>query len=122
MSEPARDGLRILVVDDEPDQLALLRTYLQRAGCTVTTAATGELAVAAADQPVDLAIIDLLLPGIGGADVIAVLRARQPSCRIAVTSVLDSRDYPPADAVLPKPFTREEVVALLPTTGIHVDS
>lgn len=114
MNEPRSSGYRVLVVDDDPDQLALLDTYLSRAGCVVTTAASGELAVVAMQHPLDLAIIDLLLPGMGGAEVVAALRSRQPACRIVVTSVLDADEYPPADAELPKPFTRGQVLALLP--------
>lgn len=113
-SGPDETPYRVLVVEDEPDQLALLSTPLQRAGCAVVGATTGEQALAAVvEVRLDLAVIDLRLPGMDGAAVTAALRATHPRCRIAITSVADADDYPPADAALPKPFTRQQVLALL---------
>lgn len=102
--------VHVLVVEDSEDQAALLRRYLERAGCTVTTVSTGEEALAAvAAHPPQLAIVDLVLPGMGGAEIADRLRAAHPECAIAITSVLDAGDYPAADAVLPKPFTGAQV-------------
>lgn len=111
---PAKPCYRVLVVEDEPDQLVLLSTLLRKAGCTVIAALTGEQALAAvADVCLELAVIDLRLPGMDGRAVADALRSTHPGCRIAITSVGDAEDYPPADAVLPKPFTRHQVLALL---------
>jgi two-component system phosphate regulon response regulator PhoB len=65
----------ILIVDDEEDILELVRLALTREGYTVITAATGEQAIelAQARQP-DLAILDLMLPGIDGFEVCRVLK------------------------------------------------
>ena len=106
--------VRVLVVEDSEDQAGLLRQYLERAGCLVTVVASAEEAIGAyrADPP-DLAVIDLLLPGMGGEELSARLRADLPACRIAITSVLDASDFPEADALLPKPFTGAEVRAAL---------
>lgn len=112
------EPFRVLVVDDEPDQLELLVTLLRRSGCDVIGATTGEQALqrAAAVTP-ELAVIDLRLPGIDGLVVADALRLMHPGCRIALTSVADIEDFPPADAHLPKPFTRQQVLALL--TGLR---
>jgi two-component system phosphate regulon response regulator PhoB len=65
----------ILVVDDEEDILELVRYNLDREGYTVSCAASGEEALAAAAaQPVDLIVLDLMLPGIDGLEVARRLR------------------------------------------------
>ncbi len=61
---------KILVVDDEEDILELVRYNLVREGYTVACAESGEAALkAAASDPVDLIILDLMLPGIDGLEV-----------------------------------------------------
>jgi CheY-like chemotaxis protein len=84
--------VRVLIVEDSEDQAALLRQYFERAGCLVTTVATAEAAITTyrADPP-DLAVIDLLLPGMGGEELSTRLRADLPGCRIAITSVFVPR-------------------------------
>ena len=66
---------KILVVDDEEDILELVRYNLAREGYTVVCAASGEAALkTAASDPVDLIILDLMLPGIDGLEVARRLR------------------------------------------------
>jgi CheY-like chemotaxis protein len=108
------DPLLALVVDDSDDQVGLLRRYLQRSGCEVVSASTGERALELLhDLRPDISIIDLVLPGISGAEVAAHLRATQPECLLVITSVHDASGYPEADAVLPKPFTGAQVAAIV---------
>jgi DNA-binding NtrC family response regulator len=72
-SQPA--GGRVLLVDDEPDQLALLRAMLTPLGMEVATAESAEQAVAAFRRhPVDVVVTDLHLPGASGIDLIRELR------------------------------------------------
>jgi DNA-binding response OmpR family regulator len=106
--------IRVLIVEDSSDQSDLLRAYFEKAGCAVVTAINAEDAIPAylADHP-ELAVIDLMLPGMSGWDLVSKLRQDVPACAIAVTSVLDSRRYPEAEAILPKPFTRAQVVQVL---------
>jgi CheY-like chemotaxis protein len=83
---------RILVVDDEPDTLATIATWLeQRGACEVRTAQTGEAAVelSRSFQP-DVLITDYLLPGeVSGVDLIARVRQRGTKVRcVLVTGVL----------------------------------
>jgi two-component system phosphate regulon response regulator PhoB len=68
---------RILVVDDEPDITALVAYHLAKAGFRVSTAATGADALKAArEEKPDIVILDLMLPGISGYDILAELRTR----------------------------------------------
>lgn len=104
----------VLVVDDEPDQLGLITTFLNREGCTVIAAASGEHALSLpSDLTVDLMILDLLLPGVDGWQLAAELKTRFPGCPMAITSVLDVEDYPSAEESLPKPVTRAQIAAIL---------
>jgi two-component system phosphate regulon response regulator PhoB len=66
----------ILVVDDEPDLLELVRFNLDRAGFRVETAATGEEALARLRRSIpDLLVLDLMLPDLSGEEVCRRLRA-----------------------------------------------
>jgi CheY-like chemotaxis protein len=114
MSDVTADDVRVLVVEDSDDQRDLLRAYFEKAGCAVTTVKNAEEAVGAYDalRP-ELAVVDLVLPGMDGWALIEKLREDVPDCALAVTSVLDSRKYPDADAFLPKPFTRAQVLRVL---------
>lgn len=67
----AFQGLRILVVDDNLAHLTILRIYLERWGIQVDGVTSGAEAIksllrAASDQPYDMAIIDLVMPGMDG--------------------------------------------------------
>jgi CheY-like chemotaxis protein len=105
---------RILIVDDEPDELALITRHVRRLGYDVVPTKNAEEALASAElDSVDVAIVDLRLPGMGGWELIEVLRVRRPDLPVVVTSVLDADDYPHVEAWLPKPFTGEAVQAAL---------
>ena len=58
-------------------------------------------------------VIDLLLPGMSGWDLVSKLRIDVPAWAIAVTSVLEAHRYPATEAILPKPFTRAQVAQVL---------
>lgn len=109
--------IRVLVVEDSADQAGLLRQYFERAGCVVTTVENAEGAIASYQlQSPDLAVVDLVLPGMGGWELIERLKSDCPETAIAVTSVLDQSDFPSADAILPKPFTGAQVRGVLQST------
>ena len=109
---------RILVVDDEPDIVALVAYHLARAGYGVSTASTGPeaLAKASAELPA-LIVLDLMLPGISGFDVIERLRSDPATADIAVLMLTARRDEPDrvrglelgADDYLTKPFSPQEL-------------
>jgi len=76
----AQDGtdassIRVLVIDDDPDALALLKTRLEGTGrFTVLTASDGEAGLEMArDMEPAIIVCDIYMPGMGGADVAAAL-------------------------------------------------
>ncbi|MEL6977799.1 MAG: response regulator [Pseudomonadota bacterium] len=78
-----REGLSILVVDDEPANRLLFETVLSQAGHLVTTADCGRAAVdAAARAPFDLVLMDLGLPDFNGFEATRRLRAQAPSALV----------------------------------------
>jgi two-component system phosphate regulon response regulator PhoB len=117
MNEPATH--RILVVDDEPDITALVAYHLAKAGYRVTTAANGRDALRAArEERPDLVVLDLMLPGASGYDVLAELRRREETKDLGVILLTARKDEPDrikglslgADDYLPKPFSPQELV------------
>ena len=70
---------RILVVEDNPKNLKLVRDVLQVSGYEVVEAATGEDSVRLADETTpDLILMDLQLPGIDGVEALHRIRAHTP--------------------------------------------
>lgn len=104
----------VLVVEDERDQRRLITVYLQRAGCTVIGADNAEDGLARIDGvELDLAVVDLRLPGMSGWALADTLSQRLPHLPVVVTSVLDARSYPTAYTALPKPFSNAQLRAVL---------
>jgi len=108
---------RILVVDDDERLLAILRDGLTHAGYVVDCAAEGHAALAAARaRPPDLAVLDLMLPGLDGVEVCRRLRALGAppvimlTARDAVADKIVGLESG-ADDYLTKPFVLEELVA-----------
>ncbi|HET6261391.1 MAG TPA: response regulator transcription factor [Chloroflexia bacterium] len=113
-------GKTILVVDDEPGIVAIVRDYLDRAGFRVLTAGDGEqaLRLARLERP-SLLVLDLMLPGIDGLDITRTLRG-DPSLRklpvIMLTARVEEADRLVglelgADDYVTKPFSPRELVA-----------
>ncbi|MGD0877888.1 MAG: response regulator transcription factor [Anaerolineales bacterium] len=107
----------ILVVDDEPKIVQLLRDYLERAGFRVLTAPNGKtaLAVTHSEKP-DLIILDLGLPEMDGLDVTRTLRKDSNVPIIILTARSEETDKLiglelGADDYITKPFSPREVVA-----------
>lgn len=110
---------RVLVVDDEPDITGLVAYHLARAGYRVSTAATGAEALASvrAERP-NLVILDLMLPGMSGYDVLTELRRQDATRMLGVIVLTARRDEADrikgltlgADDYLPKPFSPQELV------------
>ncbi|HKF75753.1 MAG TPA: response regulator transcription factor [Candidatus Dormibacteraeota bacterium] len=107
----------VLVVDDEPRIVQLVRDYLQHAGFTVLTAGDGPTALRAAHtgRP-DLVVLDLGLPGLDGLDVARALRREGEVPIIMLTARGEESDKLVglelgADDYLTKPFSPRELVA-----------
>lgn len=110
---------RILVVDDEPDITALVAYHLARAGYQVKTAGTGPEALATiAAEPPDLVVLDLMLPGLSGHEVLAELRRKDETRDVGVILLTARREEVDrikgltegADDYLTKPFSPDELV------------
>ncbi|MFN2563789.1 MAG: response regulator [Gemmatimonadaceae bacterium] len=111
-------GERILVVDDEADIVALVTYHLAKAGYRISTASTGSdaLAAARAERPA-LVVLDLMLPGLSGYEVLEQLRASDRTKDIAVLMLTARREEPDrirglslgADDYLTKPFSPQEL-------------
>ena len=111
-------GARILVIDDEVGILNILARGLRGAGYVVEPVADGAAGLeASAQRPCDLIILDLMLPGMGGVEVLRRLMAQRPDHRVIVLSALN--DTPSkvtslelgAQDYLTKPFSFEELLA-----------
>jgi two-component system phosphate regulon response regulator PhoB len=112
-------GERVLVVDDEADIVALVAYHLVKAGYRVSTASSGPDALTAARQERPaLIVLDLMLPGASGYDVLEQLRAQPATREMAVLMLTARRDEADrirglslgADDYLTKPFSPQELV------------
>ncbi len=108
---------RVLIVDDEPAIVRLIRDYLERAGFDVMTAGNGEdaLQVFARSRP-DLVILDLTLPHLDGLDVARAMRRAGDVPIIMLTARAEEADRVAglelgADDYVTKPFSAREIVA-----------
>ena len=110
---------QLLVVEDDPSVLGLLRTLLSTEGYHVTSASDGMggLLQAAASHP-SLVLLDLVMPDLGGAPVIEELRDDPALAAIPVIvvtgkveAVPDMRDLVGADNVFVKPFAVAELLS-----------
>jgi two-component system KDP operon response regulator KdpE len=107
----------ILVVDDEPAIVRLIRAELQSEGYTVITAGRGEEALARLeDDNPDLVILDLMLPGIDGFETLRRIRQQSRLPVIMLTARAGDADklrglHSGADDYITKPFNPEELTA-----------
>jgi len=95
VAEEDGSASRILVIEDDPGAVRLLRTYLEGEGYEVEVAASGEAGMAAANRSApDAIILDVLLPGMDGWEVLRRLKA-DPGLRdlpVVVVTVVDERN------------------------------
>jgi DNA-binding response OmpR family regulator len=107
----------VLIVDDQPDIVRLVRDYLERGGFEVVTAGDGEEALRAAHRSrPDLVVLDLSLPRLDGLDVARALRRDGDVPIIMLTARTEETDRVAglelgADDYVTKPFSARELVA-----------
>ena len=111
---------RILIVDDEANHRKSLAICLKIEGYSVFQAADGEEALGIlGSEELDLAIVDLMMPGINGLDLARRMRFRHPNVRVVLTSAyhLSERQLARAEirvlGFLPKPFEMAELLRFL---------
>ena len=118
--EPAREGLRILIVDDSATIVALMRKMLRQDGYTTLEASDAETGVelARTERP-DLVFLDIVLPGMNGFAALRHLR-RDPVTRDIPIIMISGNEHATeqfyaqrigADDFMKKPFSRSEVFA-----------
>ena len=107
----------ILVVDDDPEIRHLLKTYLEKNGYVVSTAAEGNAMWTRLNQShIDLIVLDLMLPGADGMELCRTLRTSSKIPVIMLTARGDEMDRilgleMGADDYLAKPFSARELLA-----------
>lgn len=110
-------GIRVLVVDDEKNLVKLLRGYLEREGFEVHEAPDGVAALEAARRVApDLVVLDWMLPGLDGTQVLGEVRRFSDAYVIMLTTRSEEVDKvvghsAGADDYLTKPFSPRELVA-----------
>ncbi len=116
---PALAGKKVLVIDDDSDARLLLTQHVEDCGCRVVAVDTGELALALArEHHPDLIVLDLMMPGMSGWDVLKALKANPLLCDVPVVVVSlvagENRGtiFGAVD-LLDKPVSREGVHAML---------
>jgi DNA-binding response OmpR family regulator len=118
----------VLVVDDEPTIGEVVSRYLERAGYRTRVAGTGQdaLRLAGEDRP-DLVVLDLMLPGMDGLEVMRRLREHEKMAVILLTAKGEETDRViglrlGADDYVVKPFSPAELVARVDAVLRRVDT
>ena len=113
-------GMRILVVDDEPSHCRSLSMGLRSEGFFVFQANSAREAIRIIDiQPVDVAIVDIMMPGINGLELGRLMKDSYPDIKVILVSAyhISGRQVAltgtGAVAFLPKPYRIERLVTFL---------
>ena len=108
---------RILIVEDEPDLARIVKRHVESIGFRADVAPSGEAALAMTEEPVDLVLLDVMLPGIDGLEVCRQLRLRSLYMPVLMLTARSS-DIDKvmglesgADDYLTKPFSVQELLA-----------
>jgi len=108
---------KILVVDDNPDILVMLKTYLAAEGFEVLTAVNGQKALfAAREGKPDCIVLDMMMPEMGGSDFIRIYTAESDTPILVLTAKVEETDKVlglelGADDYMTKPFSLRELTA-----------
>lgn len=108
---------RVLVVDDEPTVREVVAGYLRRDGHIVSEAADGPTALALLEaEPPDLVVLDMMLPGVNGLDILRHIRQLGDTPVIMLTARAEESDRVAglelgADDYVVKPFSPRELAA-----------
>jgi adenylate cyclase len=119
MTDQRIPAARVLVVDDEPKNVRLLEAILTPRGYDVPTASTGERALEMiAEDPPDLVLLDIVMPGLDGYEVCRRIREDWDTAYLPVVMVTASGDEQKvraleagADDFLSKPVNQSELLA-----------
>jgi len=116
----AREGTRVLIVDDSPTIVAMLRKFLQQNGYATLEAGDAEkgVEIARAERP-DMIFLDIVLPGMNGFAALRLLRRDEATRDIPIVMISGNEQATEqfyaqrigADDFMKKPFSRAEVFA-----------
>jgi DNA-binding response OmpR family regulator len=113
-------GRHVLLVEDEPSIAEAIRFLLIRDGCEVTTLGNGsEVMPALHKTPFDVVILDMMLPGASGLDVLAAIRADTALAALPVLMLTAkgqphdraAAEHAGANRFMTKPFANADMVA-----------
>ena len=116
----APEALRVLVVDDNASLLRFLVSAFSANGCSVSQASAAEQALSLiTDEPFDLVVSDIKMPGLSGLDLLRAVKGKQPGTPVvlitgnpSVNSAVFGLRHGAYD-YLPKPFSIREIQQLL---------
>ncbi|WP_341527122.1 hybrid sensor histidine kinase/response regulator [Nostoc sp. UHCC 0302] len=120
MNSPSSRSDKILVVDDSPDNVFLIKTILEEEGYTISTAENGISALAQLKaSPCDLVLLDLMMPGMDGYEVTKHIRGDMKLPQYIPILLITAHDAPNvahgldlgADDFIRKPVTVDELLA-----------
>jgi DNA-binding response OmpR family regulator len=112
--------MNILIAEDDADIADLIALYVRKAGWEPHVVGSGDAALAhARTQPVDVAVLDVMLPGMSGLEVCRVLRADRATATLPIIMVTARAEETDrivgldigADDYVPKPFSPNELIA-----------
>lgn len=109
---------KILIVDDDPGVLYILRFILKRRGYEVISAEDGSACLEKVEkEKPDMVILDLMMPGMDGWEVCREIKRENPSLPVTICSVLGnegdiekSLKYAGADEHITKPFSFSKIL------------
>ena len=117
----------ILIVDDEPDIRAILRYNLEKEGFSITEAVDGNEALDKLSKDLDLAILDIMMPGKDGYDVCRKIREQGNTLPIVFLTAMD-REFDEvkglevgADDYVRKPFSPKMLIARINAIFRRID-
>jgi two-component system alkaline phosphatase synthesis response regulator PhoP len=117
----------ILIVDDEPDIRAILRYNLEKEGFSITEAVDGNDALDKLSKDLDLAILDIMMPGKDGYDVCRKIREQGNTLPIVFLTAMD-REFDEvkglevgADDYVRKPFSPKMLIARINAIFRRID-
>ncbi len=113
-------NMRIMIVDDEPTVVEMLKDHLERLGCTIFTAGNGQIAVDMLREnkdEIDLIILDINMPVMSGKDAYPLFLQIKPDVKVLVsTGYIMNKDTEKllnmgAQGIIQKPYKMEEINA-----------
>ena len=114
------EKLNILIVDDDPYSLILLKEYLNSLNAKIYSATNGKEAVKICkNQPIDLILTDILMPEMNGTDAVKSIRKYNKEIKVIVQTGFTSKEKTDeiisagADAFILKPYSETELLNVI---------